>query len=145
MAVGPAELRTLSRLLDEALALSPSERTGWLASLGGSDAGHRDQLAQLLAESDQTDDRFLTSYRGLGHLHGLAQSRPGERTGMRVGPYRLERQIGSGGMGSVWLAQRVDGGLERAVALKLPHVVWGAALNARLARERDILARLEHP
>src|ERR1700726_2387703 len=121
MAVGPAELRTLSRLLDEALALSPSERSSWLASLAGSDAGHRDQLAQLLADSDQTDDRFLTSYRGLGHLHGLARNQPGERTGMRVGPYRLERQIGSGGMGADLLAQRGHRAPERADALKLPH------------------------
>jgi serine/threonine protein kinase len=145
MPVGPAELRTLSRLLDEALALTASERSGWLASLGGSDARHRDQLAELLAEADQPDDRLLTSYRGFAHLQGLAQNQPGERPGMRVGPYRLQRQIGSGGMGSVWLAQRVDGGLEREVALKLPHVSWVPELHARLARERDILARLTHP
>src|SRR6266403_588705 len=144
MAVGPAELRTLSRLLDEALALDPSERSRWLASLGGSDAGHRNTLAQLLAEADRPDDRFLTR-PGLGHLRAAARSQATEREGMRIGPYRLERQIGVGGMGSVWLAQRVDGGLERAVALKLPHVSWVPELNARLARERDILARLAHP
>jgi len=144
MAVGPAELRTLSRLLDEALALDPSERSRWLASLGGSDAGHRNTLAQLLAEADRPDDRFLTR-PGLGHLRAAAQSQATEREGMRIGPYRLERQIGVGGMGSVWLAQRVDGGLDRAVALKLPHVSWVPELNARLARERDILARLAHP
>jgi serine/threonine protein kinase len=144
MAVGPAELRTLSRLLDEALALDPSERSRWLASLGGSDAGHRNTLAQLLAEADRPDDRFLTR-PGLGHLRAAAQSQATERAGMRIGPYRLERQIGVGGMGSVWLAQRVDGGIDRAVALKLPHVSWVPELNARLARERDILARLAHP
>jgi serine/threonine-protein kinase len=148
MVVGPAELRTLSRLLDEALALAPSERGRWLASLGGSDARHRDTLALLLADAERPDDPLLNR-PGLGHLRPGARHRqgepPGGHPGMRVGPYRLDRQIGSGGMGSVWLAQRVDGGLERAVALKLPHVTWVPALNARLARERDILARLEHP
>jgi serine/threonine protein kinase/tetratricopeptide (TPR) repeat protein len=144
MAVGPAELRTLSRLLDEALALDPSERSRWLASLSGSDAGHRNTLAQLLAEADRPDDRFLTRPK-LGRPRGSAHGPPNEQAGMRIGPYRLERQIGVGGMGSVWLAQRVDGGLERAVALKLPHVSWVPELNARLARERDILARLAHP
>ena len=144
MVVGPAELKTLSRLLDEALALHPSERGPWLASLSGRDAGHRATLAQLLAEADNPNDRFLTR-PGLDDLRAAAQDTASERPGMRVGPYLLERQIGSGGMGSVWLARRVDGVLERAVALKLPHVSWVPSLNARLARERDILARLTHP
>jgi len=145
MAVGPAELKTLSRLLDEALALAPSERGRWLASLNERDASHRKTLAQLLAEADRPDDRFLTRH-GLDDLRGAAaRDEATERPGMRVGHYLLERQIGSGGMGSVWLARRVDGVLERAVALKLPHVSWVPSLNARLARERDILARLTHP
>jgi serine/threonine protein kinase len=143
MAVGSSQLRTLSRLLDQALALEPSERGRWLASLAGSDAGHRDMLEQLLAEADEPDDRFLAR-RG-GHMRAVIPKPPLEQAGMRIGPYRLERQIGSGGMGSVWLAQRVDGALERAVALKLPYVSWVPDLNARLARERDILARLTHP
>src|SRR5207245_9136204 len=92
MAVGPAELRTLSRLLDEALALDPSERSRWLASLGGSDAGHRNTLAQLLAEADRPDDRFLTR-PGLGHLRAAARSQATEREGMRIGPYRSPEQI----------------------------------------------------
>jgi eukaryotic-like serine/threonine-protein kinase len=145
MTVGPAELKTLSRLLDQALALAPSERAGWLGALTGSDAEHRVTLAQLLCDADAPEDSFLTR-PGQGPLGGIAPARrQSEQPGMRVGPYRLLRQIGSGGMGSVWLAQRADGALERDVALKLPHVAWGPALNARLARERDILARLAHP
>jgi len=144
MAVNPAELKTLSRLLDEALSLPRSERIVWLSSLRGSDAGHRATLAQLLAEAERPDDGFLTR-PGIGHLQQAAPSPPSERPGMQVGPYRLERQIGSGGMGSVWLAQRVDGALQWTVALKLPHMSWAPTLNARLARERDILARLAHP
>jgi len=60
MAVGPAELQALSRLLDEALALAPGERSAWLDALTGADAGHRHRLAQLLAEADAPDDLFLT-------------------------------------------------------------------------------------
>jgi hypothetical protein len=67
MSVGPAELKTLSRLLDEALLLPPSERGRWLASLSGSDAVHRKTLAQLLAAADEPDERFLT-HPGLGRL-----------------------------------------------------------------------------
>src|SRR5579864_8939890 len=144
MPASPAELRTLSRLLDEALALAPSERGRWLAGLCGPDAGHRDRLERLLADADAPDDRFLTR-PAIGQWRASAPTQPSEHPGMRVGLYLLERQIGSGGMGSVWLAQRADGALDRSVALKLPHVAWGPALNARLARERDILARLTHP
>ena len=48
-------------------------------------------------------------------------------------------------MGTVWLAERTDGQPRRKVALKLPHLGWAPGLAARLARERDILASLEHP
>jgi serine/threonine-protein kinase len=106
MVVGPAELKTLSRLLDEALALHPSERASWLSSLDGRDARHRATLVQLLAEADNPDDRFLTR-PSLDELRGVGQDNASEHPGMRVGPYLLEWQIGSGGMGSVWLARRV--------------------------------------
>ena len=61
-----------------------------------------------------------------------------------VGSYRLISELGRGGMGAVWLAERTDGQLKRQVALKLPHLAWGGALAERLTRERDILASLEH-
>ena len=48
-------------------------------------------------------------------------------------------------MGEVWLAERADGSLKRKVALKLPHVTWAPGLAERFARERAILAALEHP
>ncbi|MBU6377662.1 MAG: serine/threonine protein kinase [Gammaproteobacteria bacterium] len=62
-----------------------------------------------------------------------------------VGPYRLLQQLGDGGMGSVWLAERADGSIKRKVALKLPRMVWARDLASRMARERDILGSLEHP
>jgi serine/threonine protein kinase len=42
--------------------------------------------------------------------------------GDAVGPWRLLRELGAGGMGSVWLAERADGQLKRQVALKLPRL-----------------------
>ena len=80
----------------------------------------------------------------------FAASMPGEENGLeagdRVGPYRLLRPIGSGGMADVWLAERDDGAFAREVALKLPLVSrLRRDLAVRFARERDILARLEHP
>lgn len=66
--------------------------------------------------------------------------------GQRIGPYRLIKELGRGGMGVVWLAERADGQHTRQVALKMPLVEnlnW--LLAARFARERNILASLEHP
>lgn len=57
--MGPAELKTLSRLLDQALALAPPERNRWLAALRGSDAAYRITLGQLLADAENPDDLFL--------------------------------------------------------------------------------------
>ena len=73
---------------------------------------------------------------------GTAVLAPGDR----VGPYRLKRELGAGGMADVWLAERADGAFTRDVALKLPMVSrLRRDLAQRFARERDILARLEHP
>ena len=64
----------------------------------------------------------------------------------KIGNYRLERLLGRGGMGSVWLARRTDELVNRPVALKLPHLHLQSAYFAeRFARERDILANLTHP
>jgi eukaryotic-like serine/threonine-protein kinase len=63
-----------------------------------------------------------------------------------VGPYRLIRLLGEGGMAEVWLAQRADGSIKREVALKLPRLRRDRRdLESRFARECDILAALEHP
>src|SRR5208283_4559826 len=73
-------------------------------------------------------------------------SASGLQIGARVGPYELIRPLGGGGMAEVWLARRADGAFKREVALKLPMLARPqAGLEARFARERDILASLEHP
>ncbi len=64
----------------------------------------------------------------------------------RIGPWRLVRKIGTGGMGVVWLAERADGQFQQRAALKLiKRGMDSEAVLARFLRERQILARLEHP
>ena len=80
----------------------------------------------------------------------LAEGRePGpepEWSGAVIGRYRLLREIGRGGMGAVWLAERADGHYEQQVALKLiKRGMDSDEILARFLRERQILARLEHP
>jgi serine/threonine-protein kinase len=138
--ITPADLAAVSALLDHALDLPAAEREAWLAALPPEHQRHAPALRAMLAERDATSgDAFLASGPRLAGDDAVAHA------GDRVGPYRLLREIGRGGMGSVWLAERADRSFQRQVALKLPRLAWGAGLAERMARERDIGARLEHP
>jgi len=138
-----ADWPAISRRLDEALALAPAERDAWLETLREADS-IKAKLRQLLSDATavETDD-FLGALPKL--TLGPAAAGEGAAAGATVGPYRLLAELGQGGMGAVWLAERIDGQPRRRIALKLPHVGWAPGLAARLARERDILASLEHP
>ena len=71
---------------------------------------------------------------------------PGVTSGARIGPYRLVRELGRGGMGSVWLAERDDGEFGQQVALKLIRLGMDSVrVQQQFRRERDLLARLRHP
>jgi len=138
----------LNRLLDEALDKTPADRAAWLESLGPELDALKPQLRELLqrAAAVETGD-FLNT---LPKFHAAdteagANARVG-RPGETVGLYRLVRELGVGGMGTVWFAERIDGLINRPVALKLPHLVAAqrADLAERMAREREILATLDH-
>ena len=142
--IDPRSWADLSRLLDIALDLPSEERDQWLASLSAENDGLKPQLRDLLARAARVETRdFLNT---LPKLEEAAAPHVAEEAGQCIGPYRLVREIGAGGMGSVWLAERIDGLIKRPVALKLPHVASSrAGLAERLAREREILAALAHP
>jgi len=132
----------LRTLLDEALALPAAERTTWVESLAGEQAHLKDTLLELLAVhgEGETGTSLVTSLR-LARAGDAAPGTAELAAGDAIGPYRLISELGRGGMGTVWLAERADGQLKRQLALKLPHLAWGGALTERLARERDGGAR----
>jgi serine/threonine protein kinase len=133
----------INALLDEALDLPAGERAAWLEGLSGAQGELKETLRQLLAAQGgvETND-FLSTLPKLPPDGGGGPLAAGDR----VGPYRLIAELGRGGMGAVWRAERADGAFERQVALKLPHThLLRHDLAARFMRERDILARLEHP
>ena len=136
----PAERWPLfSRLLDEALSLPETGYDGWLAALEGESATLRPALARVLtAAAGPATGGFLDA-PALPPDTGL-------EAGAAVGPFRLVRRLGEGGMGEVWLADRAEDGPRRQVALKLPHAfLLGAEARTRFQRERDVLATLTHP
>lgn len=141
MALNLADIATVSRLLDEALAREPAVREAWLAALPAEHQRHAEALRDMLAQAAKLDtDRPLEAPPKLPPADEAVA-----HAGDRVGAYRLLREIGRGGMGSVWLAERADGAYRRQVALKRPRLAWGAGLAERMAREREIGMLLEHP
>ena len=130
----------LSELLDTALELPAEDRERWLESLPQEHSALKPRLRALLARaaSIETSD-FLDT---LPKVDGDDDAAAGDE----IGPYRLIRELGVGGMGAVWLAERHDGSLKRAVALKFLRAAGShQTLSQRLQRERDILAELTHP
>jgi len=142
MTIDPAQWARARPILEAALELDQAAREAHVRESCGGDA----ELASLVS-------RLLDAARDDGFLAGLA---PGaldlfgapapDHTGRTVGPYRLVRLLGLGGMGAVYLAERVDGEFERRVAIKLMRAgpVADEAVR-RFRRERQIMARLDHP
>jgi serine/threonine-protein kinase len=135
---------TVSRLLDEALALDEAAREVWLDALAPEHQALKPLLVRLLARRAEASE-FFAELPG-EPTAASETSESGLSAGIAIGPYRLVRELGRGGMGMVWLAQRTDGDLRLPVALKLPSLEGRPAQIAeRFERERQILAALNHP
>jgi serine/threonine-protein kinase len=123
--------RRIGVLFDQAVALPPDERHAFLDDACAGDPALRDQVLALL-EADAAPHPALEDPPD--------ETPPVVATGQRLGPYRILRPLGEGGMGTVYLAEREDVGAP--VAIKL---VRGGPHVPRFQHERRILARLHHP
>jgi tetratricopeptide (TPR) repeat protein len=130
----------LSPLLDELLALEAPARAARLDELRRSHPAVANDLAELIVQyADVEREGFLDG--------GLVRPAPEPGlTGQVIGSYTLDRLLGEGGMGSVWLAHRSDGLYEARVAIKLlnPALLGPGGLE-RFRREGRALGRLTHP
>ncbi len=136
----PDQWQALSPYLDEALTMTDEECSIWLSSLRVKSPDLVEQLEMLLQEHRSlSEEGFLEEHSvELPKVQGLA--------GQTVGVYALLSQIGQGGMGSVWLAERNDGRFERQVAVKFLNIaLMGKGGEERFKREGNILGRLAHP
>ncbi|HEY6513836.1 MAG TPA: protein kinase, partial [Burkholderiaceae bacterium] len=126
-------------------ALPLEQREPWLRTLPPEQQDVVPRLRQLLERAAVESDDFMQRPVQFAGDDSEASDEATDVAGDLVGPYRLLRELGAGGMATVWLAERSDGTLQRQVALKLPRAGWAHGLARRMVRERDILAALEHP
>ena len=133
----------IETLFAEALEHRPEERAAFLTS-NCAEPDVRAELERLLRAHTQSDN-FLDALDPKRVAALVASVGPTLEAGVRVGPYEVVREIGRGGMGVVFLAERVDGQFEQRVALKLvKRGLDSEAVLDRFLRERQILARLQH-
>ena len=141
MPPSPGILAALNPLLDQALDLPPEQRSVWLADLRASQPDLAAELEKLLSAEARLDARGFLAPAAPAEL-----SPPTSLAGYRIGTYTLDRAIGQGGMGTVWLAHRSDGRYEGQVAVKLLNLALLDPVGSeRFRREGTALARLTHP
>jgi eukaryotic-like serine/threonine-protein kinase len=135
----------LPELFAAASELPTEERAAWLESLGREDAALARELAELLAAAADTGELLDRSPLPFAAAATFV-SAPAPALPPRIGPYRVLRELGRGGMGRVYLAEQEGDGFQRTVALKLLDSTTATpqALR-RFASEVRILASLEHP
>ena len=145
-------MRQVDAVLDVVLTSEPAQWPALLDEQCSGDVELRREVEALLARLD-TASRFLESPPGAIAAALIAEEREADErlaadtyTGRRIGAYRIDRELGRGGMSRVFLAERADGEFEQHVALKLLRPGLDSDLDlARLRAERQILASLNHP
>ena len=139
--MNPQEWARVRAIFEEIAALPRDRQSQRLAELG-LEPELRDQLQKMLA-SDARSDRLDSDLQA--EVRRVEQEIDTSRKpGQTLGPYRLVRHLGDGGMGEVFLAERADGRFEAQVAIKFLALA-GARARALFERERRLLARVNHP
>ena len=136
----PVRWEKIQSLFEKALELNPSERENFLKEECSNDKELFDEIMSLLAADEKQHSIFSGSAADYLAIDDT------NLDGKLFGNYRAIKQIGAGGMGSVYLAERADGLFEQKVALKIVKPGMNShEIISRFEEERQILARLQHP
>jgi serine/threonine protein kinase/tetratricopeptide (TPR) repeat protein len=140
----PERWQRLEAVLRGAIELDADTRDSYLRQSCGDDEELRREAESLLAFEPHADSLILGAIQAAAAEFQTHD--PVLASGERVGVYRIVREIGRGGMGTVYLAERDDEHFEKQVAIKVvTHGMNTEQLLRRFRRERQILARLDHP
>jgi serine/threonine protein kinase len=140
----PERWVAVGTIFDAALAVVTRERQAWVEQASKGDDEIRREVSSLLANHDAAPDGFVQQrIKKVLASFDEANADPHNAT---VGPYRLVRELGRGGMGTVFLAERNDDEYHAQVAIKLVRPGMDTEfILTRFRRERQTLARLQHP
>ncbi|MGH2900133.1 MAG: serine/threonine-protein kinase, partial [Solirubrobacteraceae bacterium] len=131
-------------LFEQAQGLSGAERVAFVERACAGDAEMQRELELLLANAPVSGAWLRDAIAA--EVQQLASDAVRAQIGRRIGPFRLVRLLGRGGMGAVYLAERDDAQFSQRVAIKMLSCAIGSSeAIARLRDERQILAALEHP
>ena len=143
MSLSPQQWARVTDVLPQVLHVTAAERPALLQALAGDDAVVCAEVESLVSSADDDTDFLATASPG-----AFASTRSASQLliGRTLGAYKVEREIGRGGMGVVYEGRHIDATLDKRVAVKTlaigvdrPELLW------RFRRERQILAKLEHP
>ncbi len=139
VATSPDSWALIKNLFAEAAELPSFARAAWLNEACGNDETLRAEIEKLLAADEQAEAFLETA-----PINSFAREQFAE--GESVGAYRIVRELGRGGMGTVYLAERAAAGFEQRVALKvIKRGMDSDEVLRRFFAERQILAQLNHP
>ena len=157
--MSPERWQKIEELFQSAMDLESSERTGFLRGECASDDDLRLEVEKLISSSESADD-FIESpvWTDSNFLNTSAKKEISDSIqndtkaadadnfiGREIGVYRLTKEIGRGGMGAVYLAERADGEFFQKVAIKLiKRGMDSDFIIRRFRHERQILASFEH-
>lgn len=131
-------------LLNAALELEPSSRRKFLSEIGADDL--RREVESLLDAEPQAEDFLASPAVALSTDFFAEDDLPDALAGQKIGSYKIVHELGRGGMGAVYLAERDDGKFSQRTALKLlKRELNTTDIRRRFAYERQILSKLEHP
>ncbi|MBN9656937.1 MAG: protein kinase [Acidobacteria bacterium] len=135
--------RQIKDILAAVLELEPDRRAGYLEEACRGDEALRAEVDAYLQYEPEASERLPVTRWSDADLN--PETVP-EHVPERLGPYRILRALGEGGMGIVYLAERDDGAYRQQVAVKIMRSGAGSGRLAELfRRERQILAGLRHP
>lgn len=133
----------IDTLFDEYLDASPDEQARFLAEKCGDDE-IRGELQKLISALNKTED-FIENPTFTSVKKLLDEEPQDDLIGTKIFSYQIQKMLGKGGMGTVYLANRIDD-FKKEVAIKIiPPFANSQANKDNFRRERQILARLEHP
>jgi eukaryotic-like serine/threonine-protein kinase len=146
--VTPERWKTVEQIVDGAMSCDVDARKAFVVEACRGDADLESEVMSLLSYADERDSFLTSAVMSATHLldHRRAtDDAPRVMVGRRVGAYEIVRPLASGGMGTVYLAKRVDDHFESQVAIKIIKLGMDTEeILRRFRTERQLLANLAH-